>query len=85
LDKNFIAVDDYIAPEEADPSHSPTDLESSSSESPYDIVEKYLERHCPASARPSANISSLLLGNWRISPLMGKDTTGAEKDGKERS
>ncbi|KAF7183607.1 hypothetical protein CNMCM7691_003886 [Aspergillus felis] len=36
-DKNFIAVDDYIAPEEPDPSYSPSgDSESSSSQSSVD-------------------------------------------------
>ncbi|GIJ84967.1 hypothetical protein Asppvi_003822 [Aspergillus pseudoviridinutans] len=40
-DKNFIAVDDYIAPEEPDPSYSPSDSESSSSQSSLDIAENY--------------------------------------------
>jgi hypothetical protein len=43
-DKNFI-VDDYIAPEESDPSYSPSDSESSSSQSSGDIAENYSVRY----------------------------------------
>jgi hypothetical protein len=44
-DKNFIAVDDYIAPEEPDPSYLLSDLESTSVQSSMDIAENFLVRH----------------------------------------
>jgi hypothetical protein len=84
-DKSFIAVDNYITPEEPDPSYSPSDSESSSSQSSMDIARNYLVRHFLVYTGRSTNTSSPLLVKRQGSTSLWKDTNGQGGNWKSRS
>jgi hypothetical protein len=84
-DKNFIAVDDYITPEEPDPSYSLSNSGSTSAQSSMGIAENYLIRHFLVCTGRSTNTSSPLLGKRQGFTSLWKDTNRHRENWKSRS